>query len=194
MKQIRNENEKQKIADLYNEGKLTHKQIGKIYNMSENGICSLLRRMGIKGIKKYENISGEKNCRWKGGIMYKEGRKMIRINKKYIYEYVYIMEQYIGRKLRRGEVVHHINGNINDNKIENLQLMTISEHMKLHAKQGDLIMMKNKGKSKYGFIYDNCEEYDRLYNKIHNKIYYQNNKEKILQKCKIKYQEIKNVS
>ena len=43
-----------------------------------------------------------------------------------------VMEGHIGRQLERTEVVHHINGDITDNRIENLQLMTLSEHGKLH--------------------------------------------------------------
>lgn len=43
-----------------------------------------------------------------------------------------IMEKHIGRKLDRREVVHHINGNIHDNRLENLQLMTLAEHGRLH--------------------------------------------------------------
>jgi hypothetical protein len=45
-----------------------------------------------------------------------------------------IMENHIGRQLERKEVVHHINGNKSDNRIENLQLMTLSEHNSLHYK------------------------------------------------------------
>lgn len=42
------------------------------------------------------------------------------------------MEDYIGRKLNKDEVVHHINEDKLDNRIENLQLMTRGEHSKLH--------------------------------------------------------------
>lgn len=38
----------------------------------------------------------------------------------------------MGRKLESNEVVHHINGNTKDNRIENLEVMTRSEHAKLH--------------------------------------------------------------
>ncbi len=43
-----------------------------------------------------------------------------------------IMEEYLGKKLTRKEVVHHIDGNTLNNKIENLQVMSISEHASLH--------------------------------------------------------------
>jgi hypothetical protein len=43
-----------------------------------------------------------------------------------------IMENHLGRKLESNEVVHHINGNTKDNRIENLEVMTRSEHAKLH--------------------------------------------------------------
>ena len=45
----------------------------------------------------------------------------------------HLMEIKLGRKLTRGEVVHHINGDPLDNRIENLQLMTYREHNILHG-------------------------------------------------------------
>ena len=47
----------------------------------------------------------------------------------------YIMEQYLGRKLGYNEVVHHINGDKHDNRIENLIVMPRGEHARLHLEK-----------------------------------------------------------
>jgi hypothetical protein len=46
----------------------------------------------------------------------------------------HIMEEKIGRKLKRNEIVHHINGDKHDNRIENLEIISQSEHIKKHFK------------------------------------------------------------
>lgn len=50
----------------------------------------------------------------------------------YVKEHRLIVEQRLGRYLLPTEVVHHIDGNTFNNTDENLQLMTISEHQRLH--------------------------------------------------------------
>lgn len=48
-------------------------------------------------------------------------------------EHRYLVEQFIGRKLSRNEVVHHIDGNKKNNDISNLKVMSLSEHTKIHS-------------------------------------------------------------
>ena len=52
------------------------------------------------------------------------------------HEHRVVAEEKLGRPLRRGEVVHHIDGDIRNNDPSNLQVMTQSEHIKLHLREG----------------------------------------------------------
>ncbi len=61
------------------------------------------------------------------------GYKLLKRNGKDIREHRHLMEQYLGRKLSKGEHVHHKNGDKLDNRIENLEIMGISEHNNHHV-------------------------------------------------------------
>lgn len=53
----------------------------------------------------------------------------------YVYEHRLVAEEKIGRRLKKGEIVHHKNGLRWDNNPENLEIMTASEHSKLSSRR-----------------------------------------------------------
>lgn len=62
------------------------------------------------------------------------GKSYIKIYGKH--EHRRVAEEKIGRPLRPGEIVHHIDGNKRNNDPDNLEIMTQSEHIKEHLRRG----------------------------------------------------------
>lgn len=77
----------------------------------------------------------KRNKGFEKGILGLKG-KAISIDGYYVYSGIKVhrllMEKYIGRKLKSKEIVHHINFDKLDNRIENLQIVSRIEHNKIH--------------------------------------------------------------
>lgn len=94
--------------------------------------------IGRTGLHKYNCLS--KHGNWKGGILISSnGYRLIKMNghhlanhSGYVLEHRLIAEKIIGRKLMKHEQIHHVNGNRLDNRPENILVLTINEHSKLH--------------------------------------------------------------
>ena len=79
----------------------------------------------------------EDSSNWKGGRRKDKYGYIYIWNselQKYYREHRLVVEEYIGRNLEDYEEVHHVNGIKDDNRIENLVVITKSEHTILHHK------------------------------------------------------------
>jgi hypothetical protein len=129
---------------------------------------------------------GKRSSNWKGGIIKTNGYVKVwdSETQKYVFQHRKIVEESIGRKLTNSEDVHHINYNKEDNSIENLMLITKSEHSKLHE---SIDTQKHNRKNASKCIYPNCE------NKTSSK-YHLCNKHYKAQWWKLKNGKIKNIT
>lgn len=97
----------------------------------------------------------ERHPSWKGGKVLRSGYIYHKVydhpkagKQGYVAEHRLVMEKHIGRYLEKQEAVHHIDGNILNNKIGNLQLFaTHGQHTKIaHPEIGLKSSIANEGK------------------------------------------------
>jgi hypothetical protein len=90
----------------------------------------------INGHQSRGKNRGASNGRYKGGAVYNKVHDRFMVNRGdgiFTCRARKVMEEHLGRKLERDEVVHHINGDKHDDRIENLVVMSNSEHSRLHG-------------------------------------------------------------
>jgi hypothetical protein len=76
---------------------------------------------------------GPESKAWRGGYITKEGYKLIGLNGERIPEHRLVMEKELGRQLESHEIIHHIDSDPSNKSVDNLQIVSRSEHMKIHA-------------------------------------------------------------
>jgi hypothetical protein len=110
--------------------------IGKFSTLKECPFCKKIfnSHSVSRKVKNFCSSSCYGKYRFPASGNKKKSYKMICINGKYTPYHRWIMQNHIGRKLEKDEHVHHINGDHTDNRIENLQVLSSSNHMSLEIK------------------------------------------------------------
>ena len=91
--------------------------------------------------------NGKNHTSWKGGkFTVGDGYTRITVGRgKSIDEHISVMEKHLGRRLRTGEMVHHIDGDKTNNRKGNLMLTTRSYNNYLHNVMAMLYAKQNFG-------------------------------------------------
>ena len=135
------------VKSMYENGN-TQTEIAEFFGVSQKVVWRFMKNHNIKArVAAKRDQRGEKNSSWKGGKriseqgyveIYLPNHPKAKPNG-YVREHMLIAEQMLGRSLKyfgikddRTEVVHHINGIKTDNRPENLLVLGINEHHKLH--------------------------------------------------------------
>lgn len=96
-----------------------------------------------------DQFAKKTGSRKRNGFWYENGYKVLYLEGDgSVKEHIKIMEQSIGQKIKTGDVVHHRNFIKDDNRLENLQILSRGQHSKLHReyekKNGKKFFLKKK--------------------------------------------------
>lgn len=126
---------KKELKEMYESG-MTMEEIGKEFNCTKPTVWKWFQKYDLEARK----MEGENHGNWKGGRVDK-GDGYIGIwnpkhsradNQGYVFEHTLVIEKELGKLPEDNEMIHHINCNKHDNRIENLYLCTRSQHKKTH--------------------------------------------------------------
>jgi hypothetical protein len=101
-------------------------------NVSRRGLLGHITRMELNRNQYHRGYTFDKGyvAVWNPEYAQATGRA-----KRQIQQHIIVMEQHLGRRLAKGECVHHIDEDRANNDLSNLRLMSNGEHCRLHRIQ-----------------------------------------------------------
>lgn len=109
---------------------------GKHYCSRSCSNRATVRVQDLSHLKPFERKKNETPHNFKGRHSHSHGYVVVSGNKQVQLEHRLVMERHLGRPLKREEVIHHINGEKTDNRVENLEVLSQSEHSLKHWRMG----------------------------------------------------------
>lgn len=122
----------EQIQRMHWEQNMSLRQIATKLDMTYASLQWYLRRFDLPRRGRVESMNivfGGRGPSWKGGKVSRGGYVLLKDRSNpnaqrngYVYEHRAVMAKFLGRPVASDEVVHHVNGVTNDNRIENLEL------------------------------------------------------------------------
>ena len=134
------------LPEITTQSQVAHIDNNKTNNRADNLMCAERKRESLK-TKKSEKVLDAELLSNRPRVVGDNGYKKIRCPEHpnvdasgYVYEHRLVVEEHIGKFLKKGEVVHHRNHNRLDNDIDNLELFESAtyhkvEHRSPHSKK-----------------------------------------------------------
>lgn len=129
------------LLRLYEKERLSADKIAEIYNISTKSVLTRLRQNNIPRRVNAGGLRGVDSYSWRGGRFYHQHGYVIRTLERndpflcmadknnQLPEHRLIMARQLNRPLAKSEIVHHKNDIKDDNRIENLELLSsVGEH------------------------------------------------------------------